>query len=281
MKTILLNIIKSDKSYNKSATRYLYKTHPNLWEEIVNKTNFLPTSAKPKQRIWHIINDIWEIPKCPITGEQVKWWENRYLDTISRSAKGKMQKARGDFSNLWSPEVNEKRKQGNLKAVKTGRKYRDKSTYTEEQKLKIKQTFLLKYGVENPSHCPKIKEKIYNKSVERGCVPFELRSKQRLYYDAVLYYTRINYRKYKHIINPLKLSRKQFHLDHIFSVMAGFWAGVPPEVIGHWTNLQMLYATDNLSKNANCYKTIESLFDEYYNESWKEEPIVKFTKFNN
>ena len=63
--------------------------------------------------------------------------------------------------------------------------------------------------------------------------------------------------------------------------MAGFWAGVPPEVIGHWTNLQMLYATDNLSKNANCYKTIESLFDEYYNESWKEEPIVKFTKFNN
>lgn len=279
MKTILLNIIKSDNSYNKSATRYLYKTHPNLWEEIVNKTNFLPTSAKPKQRIWHIINDIWEIPKCPITGEQVKWWENRYLETISRSAKATKLNLTGALKNR-SLETNEKRKQGNLNAVKRGRRYRDKSTYTEEQKLKTKQTFLLKYGVENPSHCPKIKEKIYNKAVDRGCVPFELRSKQRLYYDAVLYYTRINYRKYKHIINPLNLPRKQFHLDHIFSVMAGFWAGVPPEVIGHWTNLQMLYATDNLSKNASCHKTIESLFDEYYNESWKEESTAKFDKFD-
>jgi hypothetical protein len=55
MKTILLNIISSDISYNKSATRYLYKTNPALWDQIVEKTNFLPYDSMPKQRVWHIL----------------------------------------------------------------------------------------------------------------------------------------------------------------------------------------------------------------------------------
>lgn len=73
MKPILLEIINNDISYNKSATRYLYKSHPDIWQQILDKTTFLPTDAMPKQRIWHILNDVWEIPVCPITGQQVKW----------------------------------------------------------------------------------------------------------------------------------------------------------------------------------------------------------------
>ena len=51
MKNILLEIINNDNSYNKSATRYLYKSHPDLWQKILEQTNFLPYNAKPKQRI--------------------------------------------------------------------------------------------------------------------------------------------------------------------------------------------------------------------------------------
>jgi hypothetical protein len=277
MKNVLLDIINNDTSYNKSATRYLYKTHSDLWKQILDNTQFLPDAAKPKQRIWHIVNEIWEIPKCPITGIDVKWWENRYLETANRSAKGKMQKNRGDFKNLWSPEVNAKRKDSNLAAVKIGRNYRDKSTYTEEQKQKTKQTMLVRYGVENASFSPIIRKKISDKSIERGAVPKHMRGAQRRYYDAVQYYTRINYRRYKNKINPFNFPRKLFHLDHSFSVMAGFWNGVPPEIIGHWTNLQMLYSSDNLSKGQNCFKTIEELFETYYLESWKDDIVLPYS----
>ena len=54
MKSILQDIIDNDTSYNKSATKMLKKTHPELWADIVNATAFLPATAKPKQRIWHI-----------------------------------------------------------------------------------------------------------------------------------------------------------------------------------------------------------------------------------
>ena len=45
MKDILLQIINDDATYNKSATRYLYRSHPNLWEQILEATKFLPTNA--------------------------------------------------------------------------------------------------------------------------------------------------------------------------------------------------------------------------------------------
>jgi hypothetical protein len=86
MKTTLIEIIENDTSYNKSATRYLYKQHPELWQRILTATNFLPETAKAKQRVWHVLNDVYERPVCPVTGEYVKWWENRYLKTSSVSA---------------------------------------------------------------------------------------------------------------------------------------------------------------------------------------------------
>ena len=89
MKEILLDIIKSDTSYNKSATRYLYKTHPQLWEKIITATNFLPATALAKQRVWHIVNEQYTRPTCPVTGEFVKWREKKYDTYSSIDAKNK------------------------------------------------------------------------------------------------------------------------------------------------------------------------------------------------
>ena len=89
MKNILVDILKADTSYNKSATKMLRNTHPNLWASILEATTFLPNDAKPKQRVWHILNEQYNIPICSITGEQLKWKEKEYLKFSSIAAKNK------------------------------------------------------------------------------------------------------------------------------------------------------------------------------------------------
>jgi len=56
-----------------------------------------------------------------------------------------------------------------------------------------------------------------------------------------------------------------YHLDHIYSRKEGFDNDVPPEIIGHWTNLRLLPARINNGKSAGCDKTIEKLYEDYYN----------------
>jgi hypothetical protein len=264
MKHILLEIINNDTSYNKSATRYLYKSCPDLWQRVIEQTNFLPQNAMPKQRIWHILNDVWAIPKCPITGQEVKWWENRYLETSGRTAKIRHQHLRGDFKNSFTNEINEKRKQGNLNAVKSGRKYRSKDTYTEQQKEKQRQTFLKKYGVDNPSKHPKIRKQLSDIQIQNGATPKNLRSLKQLYYESVKYFTKVSWRDHFDKINPNRLNRSELDLDHIYSKHQGFKDSIPPYIIGHWTNLRMLDKKENSSKGKRCDKTQSRLLEDFF-----------------
>jgi len=264
MRQILLDIINNDHSYNKCATRYLYKTHPDLWKQIVSTTNFLSNCAKAKQRVWHIINEVWSIPLCPIENVPVKWWENRYLETASPAASALLQHRRGDFINAYTPELNEKRRQGNLTAVKNGRKYRTIETYTEEQEKKKQATFIKKYGVNNPSKTKEIQEKIYQKAVERGCTPKHLRSLRRLYYDAVWRFTEQSWKTQFDQINPTRLNRSHNALDHVYSIQQGFRDCIPPYIIGHYTNLRVISLSENGIKGMRCDKTQIELFDDFF-----------------
>lgn len=268
MKNILVNILNSDTSCNKSATRYLPRTHPELWTSIVEATSFLPNTAKPKQRVWHIVNETYSIPRCPITGEEVKWWENRYLTTLNTNARMLLQHKRGDFVNGHSPENNEKRKTGNLLAVKTGRKYRDKSTYTDEQKQKCQATWIAKYGVDNPFKCPAIKQHLLAMRKAQEDAKNIDRTALQIYYNAVKLVTNENWYKEFLRINgegPCKRNNT-VHLDHIYSISEGFKNNIPPYVIGHWTNLRLLPKIENSSKGARCAKTIDELFTDF--ETW-------------
>lgn len=264
MKDALKLILDNDTSYNKSASRYLYKSHPELWNEVCKLTEFLPDTAKAKQRIWHVLNDVYYRPVCPITGEHVKWWENRYLITSSHSARIKLQHARGDFVNGHSPENNEKRRQGNLAAVAAGRKYRSKESYTDAQKQKSKQTCLARYGVENGAQSTISREKIYQKSLRYGATPREQRSLRRLYYDAVWKFTEDSWKKDFDKINPERLNRTSNALDHIYSIQQGFRDNIPPYIIGHWTNLRIISLTKNSIKGMRCDKTQTELFEDFF-----------------
>lgn len=277
MKEILLEIINTDKTYNKSATRYLYKTHPKLWQQVLDATNFLPTLALAKQRIWHILNDVWERPTCPQTGEYVKWHENRYLTFKSGSAKATYQNKLGIYKNR-GEVVNQKRS----KSVKQN--YIDNPDVFQKKidtcmtkygtdnpfkhpliKEKCKTTNLEKYGFESNFQRPEMIEKFYENGVKAGRItPREKRSDKRRYYDAVEYYTNLNKKKYSEKIPDNTNGGSERSLDHIYSQFQGFKDNIPPYIIGHWTNLQMLQKSDNSAKREKCHKTKDKLFEDFF-----------------
>jgi hypothetical protein len=264
MKTIILDIINSDTSYNKSALKMLKRTNPELWGKILEVTSFLPMDSLPKQRCWHIINDIYTRPVCPVTGELVKWNENRYLSTANRRAKQLHKWANGDYLTMNNEDGKESRRQGNLLAVANGRKYRGKETYTEDQKEKQRNTFLQKYGVDNPSKALVVRKKIYEAGLARGNTPKHLKESRQVYQEAVYAMTKISWREHFDKINPLRINRTENSLDHIYSVQQGFNDNIPPYIIGHWTNLRMLTLPENSSKGMRCDKTQDQLFEDFF-----------------
>lgn len=102
--------------------------------------------------------------------------------------------------------------------------------------------------------------------VARGiAIAPEDRSEYELFIHNVTRVTEQNYRKFKHIINPdgHKRSIKGWHLDHIYSKQQAFNEGIPPEVIGHYTNLRILSGYDNRVKYMRCDVTKEELYERY------------------
>jgi hypothetical protein len=272
MKSIILDIINNDKSYNKSATKMLRKTHPELWQEILEKTSFLPNTAKPKQRIWHILNDVFAIPLCPITNESVKWHENRYLTyknfEASRKGVAIILKEVTKGEGHWRSKDSEKSKEANenfAKSLKSGKhkpwedRNRDQKSYAQ----KGRQTCLDRYGVENGSQTKEARNKVSEARIRNGATPKHLRTERTLYYEAVWRHTEENWKKHFDKINPLRLNRSENALDHIYSIQRGFREGIPPYIIGHWTNLRIITLSENSIKGMRCDKTWEALFEDF------------------
>jgi hypothetical protein len=119
-----------------------------------------------------------------------------------------------------------------------------------------------KYGVDNPSKCPAIRQKLSKSAISRYSGVD--RNLEVEYYNAVKLVTNKNWYEHFYDINPNRLSRsRDLHLDHIYSISEGFKNNIPAEVIGHWTNLRLLPKIENSSKGAKCHKTIEELFEDY------------------
>ena len=52
-----------------------------------------------------------------------------------------------------------------------------------------------------------------------------------------------------------------YHLDHMYSVTAGFKNKVPPKIIGSIYNLKFIHYKENTSKNIKCSITLEELYE--------------------
>lgn len=271
MKAQLHSILNNDSSANKSATRYLYKTHPELWENILETTSFLPDDALAKQRVWHVLNEIYLRPTCPVTGEFVRWREKDYDKYSSKEAKdkdiGRIVSAAIKGDKHWRNDT-EKSRQANEKFAKgfSEGKHKPMSDRKHDYKqinAKAKQTLLRKYGVSNPVQMLEVRKKISNRNIERGCTPKHLRSLRKIYYDAVWYYTEQSWRKEFNKINPERLNRSNNALDHIYSIQQGFRENIPAYIIGHWTNLRVISLSENSVKGMKCGKTQDQLFEDF------------------
>lgn len=111
-------------------------------------------------------------------------------------------------------------------------------------------------------------ERTIKTKIEKGLIPPGAANKTEYqkYVKDIRRCTNNNYRRYKEIINPknLKLSHRDgYHLDHIYSKRLGFENNVPVEIIGHWTNLRIVTSLYNITKNINCDKTLNQLYEDY------------------
>ena len=70
------------------------------------------------------------------------------------------------------------------------------------------------------------------------------------YHTVVRSYSEINYNSYKNFINPLGKKRsKEYHLDHIYSIIDGFINKIDPRIVASPINLRVILAKDNLVKS--------------------------------
>jgi len=83
-----------------------------------------------------------------------------------------------------------------------------------------------------------------------------------IYRKTVYRLTEQTYKKFHKVINPnnVKRGRGKYHLDHMFSILEGFKNNIPPYILSHKANLQMLLESDNISKDFRCDITMEELF---------------------
>jgi hypothetical protein len=86
------------------------------------------------------------------------------------------------------------------------------------------------------------------------------------YSKSVRYKVRTTFRKYKNQIDPndLKLNTKEYHIDHIYSIIDGFKNNIDPSIISSFINLRVISKEENLKKGSNSDITLEDLLDRYH-----------------
>tara|TARA_B100000929_G_C15490895_1_gene414415 strand:+ start:943 stop:1713 length:771 start_codon:yes stop_codon:yes gene_type:complete len=148
----------------------------------------------------------------------------------------------------------------------------------EQMKQSRKKTFTERYGVENASHIADSKSKIsesktaYWKEYYRNKDFTAEGLTKAQYRHRAQQYAETQYNRYKDLIDPEGLRSSNYHLDHVYSVSDGFLNDVPVDVISDVSNLMLIEAKTNLSKNKTSGKTLEQLYKDY-EKSLKEVDI--------
>ena len=101
-----------------------------------------------------------------------------------------------------------------------------------------------------------------NVSKAKTTIPVEQQSNWIIYEGIVDRITRESWMYHNSKINPENLPRgREYELDHKYSKHQGFLNNIPPEVIGHYSNLQMIPRHSNRKKYNKCSITIEQLYE--------------------
>jgi hypothetical protein len=103
-------------------------------------------------------------------------------------------------------------------------------------------------------------ERVINSKIKLGhCMPRDQLPEFEKYKRKVWRITRKN--QLSLLENYEKRGRKNYHLDHMYSVWQGFLDNTPPEIVGHICNLKMIPYKENISKHISCSVTLDELIN--------------------
>lgn len=162
----VLNLITKSKNLKKLGS---LKQHP-AYESLCNITSFLDQNCHVKCRIWHVINDMWELPTCKICGKQTRWRKehgcyNTYCSSkCAHADPGVLGRARASLlknhgeEKAFGTKAFRKKNIENITA-KYGTDNVSKITSVKEAKI---QTSLKNHGVEHPMKSKAVRTKVSN-----------------------------------------------------------------------------------------------------------------------
>ena len=155
------------------------------------------------------------------------------------------------------PDIIDKIKQTNLKIDEsTG------LTIRELSRIKCKSTIKNKYGVE---YYFQTKE-FFKSQLDNGRIlDSKTLNEWQIYKKQVISLTIKNVRKYINLIHSTIKNNidTKYHIDHIYSVSKGFENNIPIDIISSPVNLQLIEATINIKKQAECWITKKELYKRY------------------
>ena len=158
------NFIKDGKVQINTKESYLYKNHKIVYEYILERTEYLGNDSKFPERIYHILNDLYNKPICnhPECTNSLKFYTfaKPYRMTCSNKC--------GVFVNkLVKLERYGDANYNNTEKMLKTKEENDSYTIMKETH---KKTCLERYGVEHHWQLPEIREKIIDTFMENyGC----------------------------------------------------------------------------------------------------------------
>lgn len=273
-------------SGKKCNDKWLRVNNSELYNEVINwcsdKENL--KNIEFKRKVYHYINKLTEIPVCVNCGGSVNYI--RIKDGYSKFCSGKCVKSSDEYYNKWLSSWNKNNSDGKSieKRINTAiSKYGNLENYKKIMAINLKKSINEKYGVGTifesetfkKTRKEKLKEKYGSEKYNNPDKTRETRIKNGtqindemiedfLQYKKVVTNRTITiYRNNKHLINPnnLKRSKREYHIDHLFSIKQGFLNNLPVEVITHPCNLHMIHYKENLIKQDDCWITINDLLE--------------------
>ena len=127
---------------------------------------------------------------------------------------------------------------------------------------RIQETFLETYGVKNSISLPGVREKSLETRRKNYLDKIEDLEDLERYIALVWHETKKNDLTILENFDKrgrIDLNADAYHLDHKYSICAGYLNNIPPSIIGNIANLEMLPALDNIRKRTNCSISLDDL----------------------
>jgi hypothetical protein len=172
---LTFNIIDESGKFLTTRPDAFFKKHPQILDDIISVTNFLPVGSTIQERIFCIIHNIQEVPRCELCGKSVEFKKTKLkYDTFcsvqcatrSDTTKNKRKETNvtryGVFNVSNVDRIQEQKAQTLLKNYGT-----INMNHIDVINDKRKSTNILKYGHYNPFGSDIIKDVIKNTNTTR------------------------------------------------------------------------------------------------------------------